>query len=335
MAPGILKLCARAHIGTGALVGIVLSILIGAIGLFLYYAIPPLISDVQVSITKLPTAVPALKEYVLEHLPTFIREAIPNDIKSNESLIKFAKDAGKIILHGAYGGAVNSIHVVGHIVLSLVLGAFLITGWETNAKSVQKLVTHFAQHQVASLSTFVQKFQQHGVEMFKALGIVALIFMPVMFGLLYFYGELPFAKAFALGVILGVTSAIPTIGGIFTYILLIFIGIANYGVSHDGIQTIIVMYCFALVMHVLETKFITPRVLGHKLGATSFYILFMLIVSVLIFGIGFGIFAGLLSIILFRAITETSIEYVEIQNRSTAKRKTRRRKQKGSSAVKI
>ena len=321
MAPGVLKLCNHTKIGTGTLVGIVLAVCIGAIAFFLYYAIPPLIHDVRTSITKLPTAVPAIKEYVLDHLPSFVREAIPNAQESNAWLINFARETGKTILHGAYGGAISSMHVVGQIVVSLVLMAFLIAGWKTNAESVQKLFVHFAPHQIKSLTTFVQKFQKYGAEMFKALGIVALIFMPIMFSLLFFYGGLPFTKSLALGIILGLTSAIPTIGGIFTYVLLIFIGIANYGVSHDGIQTIMVMYLVSLFMHALETKFITPRILGHKLGATAFFILFMLLVTVFIFGIGFGIFAGLLLIVTFRAVTETSIEYTAHQQKPSRKKK--------------
>jgi predicted PurR-regulated permease PerM len=116
-------------------------------------------------------------------------------------------------------------------------------------------------------------------------------------------------------VILGFTSAIPTIGGIITYLILVVVGILNFGLSYDGIRTTAVMYAVAFIVHFAETKFVTPRVLGHRIAFTSFAIITVLVASVLTFGIGRGILAGLFLLVAFKAMVELADEGRQAQGK--------------------
>jgi hypothetical protein len=86
------------------------------------------------------------------------------------------------------------------------------------------------------------------------------------------------------------------------------VGILNFGLSYDGIKTTAVMYVVAFVVHFAETKFVTPRVLGHRIAFTSFAIITVLVASVLTFGIGRGILSGLFLLVAFKALVELADE---------------------------
>jgi hypothetical protein len=99
-----------------------------------------------------------------------------------------------------------------------------------------------------------------------------------------------------------------TIGGIITYMILVVVGVLNFGLSESGIKTTAVMYLVAFIVHFFETKIVTPRVLGHRIAFTSFAIITVLVASVLTFGIGRGILTGLFLLVAFKALVEIADE---------------------------
>ena len=110
------------------------------------------------------------------------------------------------------------------------------------------------------------------------------------------------------GVILGATSAIPTIGGIITYLILVLVGILSFGLEPEGLKTTLVMYVVAFIVHLAETKFVTPRVLGHRISFTSFAVITVLVGSVLALGISRGILSGLFLLVALKALVEVAAE---------------------------
>ncbi len=86
------------------------------------------------------------------------------------------------------------------------------------------------------------------------------------------------------------------------------VGILNFGLGEAGIKKTFVLYLAAFVVHFAETKFVTPRVLGHRISFTSFAVITVLVGSVLALGIGRGILAGLFLLVALKSLVEIADE---------------------------
>jgi predicted PurR-regulated permease PerM len=322
LAPGIARLRRRLRLGLGITVaGIALLVLV-FLGIAGYYGVPVLIRGINETLSQLPDGIRTLLPFVqewLDQMKARLEDLFPGDTTFDDFLRKnlpeMAGQGGvvRFVLAAIFG----SVASLGQFLLFLVLTTILSGEWDKNVEKARYLLSLFAPRQLPHLIRFGEKFQRHGVELFLGIGIVMAIFVPIFFALLFFYGKLSLGKSVLFGAILGFTSAIPTIGGIITYLILVVVGILNFGVSYDGMKTIAVMYVVAFIVHFAETKLVTPRVLGHRISFTSFAIITVLVASVLTFGIGRGILTGLFLLVAFKALVELADEGRQV--RETAK----------------
>lgn len=321
IAPGVSRLRKRLRLGPGVTVaGIALLVLV-FLGIAGYYGVPILVRGINETLTQLPDGLRSLMPFVQEWLDQMrarLEDLFPGDTTFDDFLKKNLPEmAGQNgVVRFALAAIFGSVASLGQFLLFLVLTAILSGEWDKNVEKARYLLSLFAPRQLPHLIRFGEKFQRYGVELFLGIGIVMAIFVPIFFALLFFYGKLSLGKSVLFGAILGFTSAIPTIGGIITYLILVVVGILNFGLSHDGIKTTAVMYVVAFIVHFAETKFVTPRVLGHRIAFTSFAIITVLVASVLVFGIGRGILAGLFLLVAFKALIELADEGRQARGRS-------------------
>jgi predicted PurR-regulated permease PerM len=320
LAPGVARLRRRLRLSAGITVaGIALLVLV-FLGIAGYYGVPILIRGINETLTQVPDGLRGLMPFVQEWLDQMrarLEDLFPGDTTFDDFLKKNLPEmAGQNgVVRFALTAIFGSVASLGQFLLFLVLTAILSGEWDKNVDKAHYLLSLFAPRQLPHLVRFGQKFQRYGVELFLGIGIVMTIFVPIFFALLFFYGKLSLGKSVLFGVILGFTSAIPTIGGIITYLILVVVGILNFGLSYDGIRTTAVMYAVAFIVHFAETKFVTPRVLGHRIAFTSFAIITVLVASVLTFGIGRGILAGLFLLVAFKAMVELADEGRQAQGK--------------------
>jgi len=286
-------------------------VIIALLGIAGWYGIPLLIKGINETLTALPDGLRRLSPLAQDMLASWkskLESIFPGQGSIDEVLKKKLPelagpggDALKLVLATIFG----SVVAIGHVLVFLVLTAILTAEWDKNVAKARHLVELYAPRQAPAMIRFGEKFQAYGGELFVGIGIVMLIFMPIFFLMLYLYAGLSLAKSLLWGIILGITSAIPTIGGIITYLLVIVVGLVNLGADQDAITKIGIMYVFSFAVHFVETKFVTPRVLGHRISFTSFAVITVLVGSVLVFGLGKGILTGLFLLVALKAITET------------------------------
>ena len=320
LAPGIARLRKRLRLGPGITVaGIALLVLV-FLGIAGYYGVPVLIRGINETLSQLPDGLRTLLPFVQEWLDQMrarLEDLFPGDTTFDDFLRKNLPEiAGQNgVVRFALAAIFGSVASLGQFLLFLVLTAILSGEWDKNVEKAHYLLSLFAPRQLPHLVRFGEKFQRYGVELFLGIGIVMAIFVPIFFALLFFYGKLSLGKSVLFGAILGFTSAIPTIGGIITYLILIVVGILNFGLSYEGMKTTAVMYAVAFIVHFAETKLVTPRVLGHRIAFTSFAIITVLVASVLTFGIGRGILTGLFLLVAFKALVEIADEGRQVRGR--------------------
>lgn len=312
LAPGIARLRRRLSLGLGlgtTVAGIALLVL-AFLGVAGYYGVPILIRGINETLAQLPEGIRKLMPFVqewLDQMKARLEDIFPGDTTLDDFLRKNLPEmagSGRGAVGFALALVFGSLASLGQFLLFLVLTAILSGEWDKNVDKTKYLLGLFAPRQVPHLIRFGEKFQRYGIELFLAMGIVMALFVPIFFALLFFYGKLSLGKSVLFGVILGFTSAIPTIGGIITYLILIVVGVLNFDLEYEGIKTTAVLYAAAFVVRFCETKLVTPRVLGHRISFTSFAIITVLVASVLVFGVGRGILTGLFLLVTFKALTE-------------------------------
>ena len=314
IAPGVQKLRRKLRLSLGLTVALIVFLIVALLGVGGYYGIPLFIRGINETLATLPESLRKLAPFVQEWLASAkvrLEGLFPSDTSIDELIKKKLPEVAgstgpalRMILVTVFGSAVAR----GHLLLGLVLVAILVGEWDKNVEKLHYLLRLFAPRQAPALIRFGEKFQSYGVELFFGIGTVMVIFMPVFFALLYFYAGLPLGKSLLFGVILGFTSAIPTIGGIITYLILVLVGILNLGLEWEGIRKTAVMYAVAFIVHLAETKYVTPKVLGHRISFTSYAVVTVLVGSVFVFGVAKGILAGLFLLVAMKALVELADE---------------------------
>lgn len=310
LAPGVARLRRKLNLGLGTTVAGIALLVLAFLGVAGYYGVPILIRGINETLAQLPDGIRKLMPFVqewLDQMKARLEDIFPGDTTLDDFLRKNLPEmagSGRGAMGFALALVFGSLASLGQFLLFLVLTAILSGEWDKNVEKAKYLLGLFAPRQVPHLVRFGEKFQRYGIELFLAMGIVMALFVPVFFALLFFYAKLSLGKSVLFGAILGFTSAIPTIGGIITYLILIVVGVLNFGLGYEGIKTTAVLYVAAFVVHFCETKLVTPRVLGHRISFTSFAIITVLVASVLVFGVGRGILTGLFLLVVFKALTE-------------------------------
>ena len=91
-----------------------------------------------------------------------------------------------------------------------------------------------------------------------------------------------------LGIIIGFASFVPYIGFYSATAITLF---SVYNQFHD-LKRIIIVFVFMMIMQVIDSGFITPRIVGNKLGVHPLAVIFGVLVAVPLFGI-FGVLLAL------------------------------------------
>jgi len=314
IAPGVAWLRRKLRLSLGLTVAAISFTIIGILGTAAYFGIPLFIRGITETLAQLPESVRKAAPFVqdwLEAAKARLEDIFPGEHNLEDLLKKIpelASNSGGNVIRVMLGAIFGSFVTIGHVLLFLVLTAILSGEWDKNADRALVLVDLFAPRHRAALLSFGQKFQSYGAELFLGIFTVMLIFMPIFMALLYLYGGLSLGKSLLFGVILGATSAIPTIGGIITYLILVLVGILNFGIDAVAVKKIFVLYLAAFVIHFAETKFVTPHVLGHRISFTSFGVITVLVGSVLALGIGRGILTGLFLLVALKSLVDVADE---------------------------
>ncbi len=107
-------------------------------------------------------------------------------------------------------------------------------------------------------------------------------------------------NALTLSVICGISCVIPYIGPIIGLVSCIFINILQYGIDYN----ILILIIGFIVIGVIDTAFISPKLIGHKFGLHPLLTIFSILVSANLFGLIGVIFAIPLAVIM-KDITKT------------------------------
>ncbi|MCE3255869.1 MAG: perM [Rickettsiaceae bacterium] len=110
---------------------------------------------------------------------------------------------------------------------------------------------------------------------------------------------------FLVGFLTGIFSFIPYVGMLFGVLIAIFIGLFQWGIDSLHIGLVALVF---LIGQILESNFLTPNLVGGKIGLHPVWIIF----GVFVFGVLFGFF-GILFAMPLTAICGVIIKFIVLQ----------------------
>ena len=262
-------------------IGVMLTVVLGGLGLFCALALPVAIRDLAAFFRELPSMVSdglATMRPWLDSLgvtvPHSINEAVEDFQLDMGSLAKEAAPSITAMVKSVLGGTWSVIGALAGLLLVPVFAAYLLYDFDRITAGIRDLVPKRYRSLVVEIARDVDEVLG---EFIRGQLIVMLI-LAVLYSITY--GLLGVRLAVLIGVVAGLLSFIPYVGGgvaLGLGVLMALLGDGGWG------QLVGVLIAYS-VIQVLEGFFITPRVVGEKVGLSAVWVLFALLVGGQLFG---------------------------------------------------
>ncbi|MEM7160230.1 MAG: AI-2E family transporter [Myxococcota bacterium] len=262
-------------------IGVMLTVVLGGLGIFCALALPVAIRDLAAFFRELPTMVGdglnALRPWLDSigvPVPHSINEAVEEFQLDMGSLAKEAAPSITAMVKSVLGGTWSVIGALAGLLLVPVFAAYLLYDFDRITAGIGELVPRRYRALVVEIAKDVDEVLG---EFIRGQLIVMLI-LAVLYSVSY--GVLGVRLAVLIGVVAGLLSFIPYVGGgvaLGLGVLMALLGNGGWG------QLLGVVIAYTIIQ-VAEGFFITPRVVGEKVGLSAVWVLFALLVGGQLFG---------------------------------------------------
>lgn len=261
-------------------IAVMLTLVLGAIALFLFLAVPGIAADISAFFHELPATIerlqgnlaPMLAEYGVD-MPASMTDAMAQFNIDSQQLAQAAAPAGRALTWVAAG----TFSVLGAIIGLLfvpVFAAYLLHDFDHITAGITQLVPPKWRPYVVDAAKEVDTVLG---EFIRGQLIVMLI-LAVLYGVTYTL--LGVRLGALIGIVAGLLSFIPYVGGAVALGLALLMCFLDW---HGWPQVGGVVAAYT-VIQVLEGFVITPRVVGDKVGLPAIWVLFALMVGGELFG---------------------------------------------------
>ncbi len=271
----------RRRIPRAAGIVILLTLVLGAMALFLVFAVPSIGRDLARFATELPGALsglvarlePTMADFGVQ-LPHTFDEAIAQlGMDTGQLASKAAAPAGKV-LGWLLGGTGTVLGMLATAVIVPVLAFYLLHDFDLLTASVKELIPpHWRPFVLDVLGEVDWMLGQ-----FVRGQLTVMVILAVLYAVAY--SIIGVRLAIVIGVVAGMLSFIPYVGGATALGLAILMSLLDW---HGPMQLVWVGIAYAIIQ-VLEGFVITPRVLGDKVGLSPLWVLIALMVGGELFG---------------------------------------------------
>ncbi|MEM9456996.1 MAG: AI-2E family transporter [Myxococcota bacterium] len=265
--------------GTG--IAVMLTAVLGGMGLLVALALPGLVRDLVAFFTDLPDKGRELFELVEPWLDT-LGIAVPHSM--SEALAQFQVDMGELAQKAALPvGEIllwllqrtgRLLGAIASLLMVPVFAAYLLYDFDRITAGIRDLVPGRYRDWVVEVAHDVD-----GVlgEFIRGQLIVMLI-LAVLYSMAYLIVGVKLAVL--IGVVAGLLSFIPYVGGGVALVLAVVMSLI-YWTGWPQLVGVVVVYS---IIQVFEGFYVTPRIVGDKVGLPAVWVLFALLVGGELFG---------------------------------------------------
>jgi len=253
----------------GAAAGLVIAVFfLVIVGVVLAFW-PILQSQIAAISKSLPQTLAGLRPWlndVLQTLSDRFGQDVAGDVDSmlasfSDELLARVKDgAGSILKSG-----LAVFNILSLMLISPVVAFYLLRDWDLLVAKVDSWLPPSGSEVVRALAT--------NVDTVLAGFVRGQLMVSTIMGILYAIGWSVVGLDFAilLGVLAGVMSIVPFVGALFAAAVAVAMGIGQWGM--DPMQLALVASVF-LVVQVIEGSFLTPKLIGDRVGLHPVWVLF-------------------------------------------------------------
>ncbi len=280
-------------------------VFLGILTLFVMMVVPSLVTSITDLINNIEGYYNSGVKFVEETLKNFnIPAKIIDPLNDfGDKMIDYVVDTMKAMLPRIYGIAVSTTSTIKNIVIGFAFSIYMLASKELFARQCKKVITTFTKQKTqdrifrvarlsySSFSSFLSGYLVDSL----AVGIICYIVM-LIFG--WPYPSL-------ISVIIGISNMIPFFGpfiGAIPSVLLIFM---------VNPWQALFFTIFIIVLQQIDGNFICPKILGQKVGLSSFWVM----VAIVVGGSVFGIAGMILSVPAFAVIYTLARSYLDRKNR--------------------
>lgn len=262
-------------------IAVLLSLVILALGLFVFFVLPIVISDLFELARTLALALGRLVEYArpwLEShgvvLPPSVEAALQDLSSHAVSLAREALSPVGDMVSAAVGGTVSLIGTLGTLVMVPVFAFYFLHDFDRIMLLWRDLLPHSVRDDVVSLARQVDGVLSHFVR--GQLTVMAI--MTALYAVGYSLIGVPLAVP--IGLLAGFLTFVPYVGSTVALVL----GLLMVLVHFTGFGQLLAVVSVYVAIQTLDGLVITPRVVGGKLGLSPVWVLFALMAFGQLFG---------------------------------------------------
>lgn len=243
------------------------------VSLFFFFALPALMQELERAVAELPRQLEN-GEKLLGRILTKVRWQMPASLQGalDQSLARF-EEAALGILHRGLNLLVSICLQLPSLILIPVITFYFLRDWRTLRAGFLAILPYPWRRELMSLSGEVGDvlvgFVRGEALVCLVVGTMAAVGLHLL--------KIPFALS--LGLLIGILDFIPFLGplaGGFPAVLL--------GLAHSPLRAVYVALLLLLVNQV-EGAFISPRIMGHRVGLHPLLIIFSLLAGGELFGV--------------------------------------------------
>lgn len=260
---------------------VILGAVLGGIALFALLVLPTIVRDLASLVQMLPSLLERLRTAVEPTLRTFgvevprgvddLRAALPDDYRA---LAAGAVGPLQAILRGVLGGTASALGAFFSALLVPIMAFYLLMDFATIVATVGDLIPANRRANAISIVTEVDTVLAQFLRgQLTVMAILALLYATG-------YAIVGVRLAVPIGVLAGLVSFIPYVGGA----LALGFGLLMVTLHWSGWGPVIGVVVVYAGVQTLEGFFITPRIVGEKLGLSPVWILFALMAGGELFG---------------------------------------------------
>lgn len=260
---------------------ILLSVVLGALGLFLLFAVPSIARDLSGFVTDLPQALQRLATRLEPQLTSL---GIPVPRSLDEAFVQFDLDKGDVagkavgpataVLTWLLGGTMSLLGALASLVIIPVFAFYLLHDFDRMTAAIRDLVPPHWRPFVVDVAREVDVVLGE----FVRGQLIVMLLLAILYAVAY--AIVGVRLAVVIGVVAGLLSFIPYVGGAAALGLALLMCLIDW---HGPMRLVWVGVAYG-VIQVLEGFVITPRVVGEKVGLSPIWVLFALMVGSELFG---------------------------------------------------
>jgi predicted PurR-regulated permease PerM len=269
--------------GVSRAMGIVvmLSIVLGGMGLFMLIAIPSITRDFAAFAESLPRVLMGLVDraepWLVEHdlpVPQSLDEALAQlGVDAKELASRAAAPVGAV-LSWLLGGTVSLMGALVGVLIIPVFAAYLLYDFDRITAAIRELLPLRYRAQIVQIA----KEADLVLGEFIRGQLIVMLALAVLYSVSYV--ALGVRLAVLIGVVAGFLSFIPYVGGGVALGLALLMSLLDW-TGWDKVLGVIVAYT---AIQLLESFVITPKIVGDKVGLSPVWVLFALMVGGEVFG---------------------------------------------------